>query len=234
MSTVRILLVGYGRMGRLVGQLAPEYGCEVAGIVDPASPDHGKTADDPAWANVDVAIDFSTADAVPANIPVLARRGIRVVIGTTGWQQHEVTLRKAVSDADGGAVAAPNFSTGVVLFEALVAKAAALFGPQADFGAYLHEAHHAMKKDAPSGTALLLKRTAEAAGFARTIDVSSTRAGHIPGTHTLGFDGPSESITLTHMARDRAAFARGALAAARWIQGRRGWFTMHDVLGVSR
>jgi 4-hydroxy-tetrahydrodipicolinate reductase len=89
-----------------------------------------------------------------------------------------------------------------------------------------------MKKDAPSGTAIHLKKAAEAAGYARPIDVSSTRSGHIPGTHTFGFDGPSESITLTHTARDRAAFARGALAAARWLKGRRGWFTMQDVLGL--
>ena len=89
-----------------------------------------------------------------------------------------------------------------------------------------------MKKDAPSGTALLLKNTMEKAGYSRPIDVASTRAGHIPGTHTIGFDGPAESITLSHTARDRSAFARGALQAARWVKGRRGWFTMHDVLGL--
>jgi 4-hydroxy-tetrahydrodipicolinate reductase len=121
----------------------------------------------------------------------------------------------------------------VVLFDAIVAHAAKLFAAQADFGAFLHEAHHAAKKDAPSGTALLLKRSMEQAGFPRPIDVAATRAGFIPGTHTIGFDGPAETITLTHAARDRTAFARGALAAARWVQGKRGWFTMQDVLGVS-
>jgi 4-hydroxy-tetrahydrodipicolinate reductase len=183
---------------------------------------------------VDVAIDFTAPGAVAASIPALARRRINVVLGTTGWHQHEPALRKAVADAGIGIVAAPNFSTGVVLFEALVASAARLFAGRDDFGAFLHEAHHAMKKDAPSGTALLLKRTMEEAGYARPIDVSSTRAGFIPGTHTIGFDGPSESITLSHTARDRGAFARGALMAARWVQGRQGWFTMHDVLGVPR
>ena len=108
-------------------------------------------------------------------------------------------------------MAAPNFSTGVVLFEAIVAHAARCFAAQAEFGAWLHEAHHATKKDAPSGTALMLKRAMEEAGYTRPIDVSSTRAGYIPGTHTIGFDGPAESITLTHTARDRSAFARGAL-----------------------
>jgi len=127
---------------------------------------------------------------------------------------------------------APNFSTGVVLFEALVKEAARLFAPHQDFGAWLHEAHHVMKKDAPSGTAILLKKAMEDGAFSRPIDVSSTRAGHIPGTHTIGFDGPAESITLSHTARDRSTFARGALTAARWVKDKRGWFTMHDVLGI--
>ena len=102
------------------------------------------------------------------------------------------------------------------------------------FGAWLHEAHHHKKKDAPSGTALLLKRAMEQSGYSLPIDVSSTRAGHEPGTHTIGFDGPAESITLSHSARDRTAFARGALTAAKWVHGKRGWFTMRDVLGIGQ
>ena len=229
---MRILLVGHGKMGQLVGSLASQYGCEVAGVIDPQSPIHGGGPDAAVWAGVDVAIDFSIPDSVTANVPVLAKRGISVVIGTTGWGPHEAALRQVVTEAGVGVVAAPNFSTGVVLFEALVARAAALFAGQADFGAYLHEAHHAAKKDAPSGTALLLKRTMESAGFDRPIDVSSSRAGSIPGTHTIGFDGPAETITLTHTARDRTAFARGALTAATWLKGRRGWYSMRDVLGL--
>lgn len=229
---IRILLVGYGKMGQMVGRLAREYDAEVAGIVDPPSPDHVADLDDPRWQDVDVAIDFTSPDAVITNVPLLARRGINVVLGTTGWQQHEAELRNVIAETRSGIVAAPNFSTGVVLFDALVAHAAALFAGQAEFGAWLHEAHHAMKKDAPSGTALKLKRSMEDAGYLRSIDVSATRVGYVPGTHTIGFDGPSESITLTHAARDRGAFARGALTAARWVQGRRGWFTMHDVLGL--
>ena len=231
---MRLLLVGHGKMGRMVETLAAEAGFDVAGVIDPLSPSHSAGPDDDRWRGVDVAIDFSTADSVTSNLPVLARRGISLVVGTTGWSKHEPMLRQVVADAAVGIVVAPNFSTGVVLFEALVAQASKLFGPQADFSAFLHEAHHAAKTDAPSGTALMLKRTMEQAGFPRTIDVSSTRAGFIPGTHTVGFDGPAETITLTHTARDRSAFARGALVAARWIHGRRGWFTMRDVLGVGR
>ena len=229
---MKLLLVGHGRMGQLVGELAGQYDCEVAGVMDPASPRHGGGADADRWAGVDVAIDFSTPDSVPANVPALARRGINMVVGTTGWAAHEAALRQAIADAGVGIVVAPNFSTGVVLFEAIVAQAAKLFAGQQDFGAFLHEAHHAAKKDAPSGTALSLKRAVEQAGYARPIDVSSTRAGFIPGTHTIGFDGPAETITLSHAARDRTAFARGALVAARWVHGKRGWFTMKDVLGV--
>jgi 4-hydroxy-tetrahydrodipicolinate reductase len=229
---VKILLVGHGKMGRMVESLAQSYGCEVAGVIDDQSPSHGGGPDAERWKGVDVAVDFTTPDAVMANASVLARRGINLIIGTTGWAKHEPELRQIVSDAGVGIVVAPNFSTGVVLFEAIVTQAAKLFAPQNDFGAFVHEAHHAAKKDAPSGTALLLKRTMEASGFARPIDVSATRAGFIPGTHTVGFDGPAETITLTHLARDRTAFARGALTAARWVQGKRGWYTMRDVLGV--
>jgi 4-hydroxy-tetrahydrodipicolinate reductase len=251
---IRLLLVGYGRMGKLVEGLAGEYGCEVAGIVDPMLGPDGVDSD--RWqgagggavgaaalgaapgvapgAAIDVAIDFSSSDAVVTNLPALARRHINVVVGTTGWGPHEQALRGVVEQAGIGVVAAPNFSTGVVLFDAIVARAATLFASQADVGAFLHEAHHQLKKDAPSGTALLLERTMKQAGFTRPIDVSSTRAGHIPGTHTIGFDGPAETITLTHTARDRSAFARGALVAAAWVAGRQGWFTMQDVLGLQK
>jgi 4-hydroxy-tetrahydrodipicolinate reductase len=228
---MRILLVGHGRMGRLVESLAGEYGCEVAGAMDSRAAAEGPDA--PRWKDVDVAIDFSTAAAVAANAIALANRGINLVIGTTGWQKDEPSVRAAVERAGVGVVASPNFSTGVAVLDAVVARAARLLAPQPDFGAWIHEAHHAAKKDAPSGTALLFKRTIEAAGYTRPIDVSSTRAGHIPGSHTVGFDGPAETVTLTHVARDRSAFARGALVAARWVKGRRGWYTMRDVLGLT-
>jgi 4-hydroxy-tetrahydrodipicolinate reductase len=226
----QLLLVGHGKMGRMVEALAPEYGFAVAGVVDPAA--GSDDVESPRWDGVDVAIDFSTADAVRVNAPALARRGINLVVGTTGWSAHEAGLRHVIETAGTAIVAAPNFSVGVVLFEAVVSAAARMFAAQPDFGAFIHETHHAAKTDAPSGTALLLQRTMAAAGFDRPIDVSSSRVGFVPGTHVVGFDGPAETIALTHAARDRTAFARGALTAARWVGGRRGWFTMKDVLGV--
>ena len=230
---MRILLVGYGKMGRLVGDLAPQYGCEVAGIVDPSAPAYAAALDDPRWKGVDVAIDFTSPEAAVGNVMTLAKQGINIVLGTTGWKAHEAELRATISAAGVGIVAAPNFSTGVVLFDAIVRQAAAMFAGQPDFDAFLHEAHHNAKKDAPSGTALMLKTSMVESGYSRHIDVSATRAGYIPGTHTIGFDGPSESITLTHTARDRGAFARGAITAAKWVKGRQGWFTMQDVLGIA-
>jgi 4-hydroxy-tetrahydrodipicolinate reductase len=229
---MRILLVGHGRMGRMVADLVPEYGYDIAGIVDPQSPLHGGSVDDERWRGVDVAIDFTFPDAVKTNVAALAAKGVNLVIGTTGWQADEPAVRRMVESAGIGVVAAPNFSVGVVLFEAIVARAAGLFAAQQEFGAFVHEAHHDKKKDAPSGTAILLKQDMVDAGYTRTIDVSSTRAGYMPGVHTVGFDGPAETIVLSHSARDRSGFARGALAAAGWVKGRKGFFTMKDVLGA--
>ena len=222
---MKLLIVGYGRMGRIVDALSAEYGMEVAGRVDIADAE----AD---WPEADVAIDFSVADAVPGNLRRLAARGTDVVIGTTGWGSVEADLRREVAERKVGVVAAPNFALGVNLFAALVERAAGLMAPHPAFGAWIHEAHHAAKRDAPSGTALLLEAAMRGGGYTAAVDVSSTRAGAIPGTHTVGFDAPGETITLTHTARDRSGFARGALEAARWVHGRRGWFTMKDVLGI--
>ncbi len=226
---MRILIVGRGRMGRLVESLAPDYGMTVAGVVDRSSGERAIADGD--FGVVDAAIDFTLPDAVPANLPLLAARGINVVIGTTGWQDHESAMRALAADAGIGVLAASNFSIGMNVFQLVVEEAARRLAAQPDVGAWIHERHHDRKKDAPSGTALTLKAGMETAGFTRAIDVASTRAGFMPGTHTVGFDGPSETIELTHTVRDRAVFARGALMAARWLAGRRGWYSMRDMLG---
>ena len=214
-------------MGRLVEALSPDYGFQVAGTVD-----IDNAAQDDAWPQADIAVDFSLADAVPVNFPRLAARGMNIVIGATGWQAEESRLRAEAEARGIGVVAAPNFAVGVNLFLALIERAAELWREQPAFGAWLHELHHAAKRDAPSGTALAIESAMRAHGYRHPIDVSSSRAGSIPGTHTVGFDAAAETITLTHTARDRAVFARGALHAAQWLQGKRGWFTMKDVLGL--
>ncbi|NQW05034.1 MAG: dihydrodipicolinate reductase [Acidobacteria bacterium] len=224
----RILLVGHGRMGRLVEQLAPDYDCHVGAIVTGATGARG-IAD--AQGDFDVAIDFTAPDAVRGNLPVLAARGINVVIGTTGWHTCESEMRAIAAEHGIGVLAASNFSIGLHIFSGAVANAAGRFAAQDDVGAWIHEAHHSGKKDAPSGTALTLQQIMRKAGYTRDISVSSTRAGAIPGTHTVGFDGPSETVTLTHTVRDRAVFARGALEVTCWLVGKKGWFTMNEFLG---
>ncbi len=225
---MRVLLLGHGRMGRLVESLAAEYGATVAGVIDEHS--GPRAIADGAFGAADVAIDFTLADAVPKNLPQLAERKINVVIGTTGWHAHEETMKDIAAKAGIGVLAASNFSLGMNIFQLAVEEASRNFAKHAEFGAWLHEAHHVMKKDAPSGTALTLKAGMVRAGYGRPIDVSSTRAGSVPGTHTVGFDGPSETIELTHTVRDRAVFARGALTAAAWLVGKRGWFSLRDML----
>jgi 4-hydroxy-tetrahydrodipicolinate reductase len=222
---MRILLIGHGKMGRLVEGLAASYGAKVAGIVTSRSGLDGIAA-----ANADVAIDFSVADAVADNLAQLASKQVDVVIGTTGWSDREPALREIAERAGIGVIAAANFSLGMHVFKKTVSDAAARFAAMPNVGAWVHESHHSAKKDAPSGTALLLMAAMVDAGYTRPIDVSSTRAGSIPGTHVVGFDGPSETVTLTHTVRDRAVFARGALEAAAWVRGRRGWFTVEDML----
>lgn len=230
-GAVRLLLVGYGRMGRLVDSLSDSHHCTVVGRLDVDNNAKGEGLLDDTGTAADVAIDFSTADAVLLNFPRLAERGLNIVVGTTGWGAHEADMRAVAERAGIGVVAASNFSVGVLVFEQIVREAARHFSGHDEFGAWLYEIHHAAKRDAPSGTALMLQRSMEAAGYARRIDVASSRAGAVPGTHTVGFDAPFETITLTHTARDRATFAHGALVAARWIHGRRGWYGMKDVLG---
>ena len=225
---MRILLLGHGRMGRLVESLAPEYGGTIAGVIDEQSGE--RAIADGQFGDVDVAIDFTLADAVPRNLLQLAGRRINVVIGTTGWQSQESAMRVVAKDAGIGVLAASNFSLGMNVFQLAVEEASRHFARHPEFGAWIHEAHHVMKKDAPSGTALTIKSGMEDAGYQRPIGMSSTRAGSIPGTHTVGFDGPSETIELTHTVRDRAVFARGALTAAKWLVGKQGWFSIRDLL----
>jgi 4-hydroxy-tetrahydrodipicolinate reductase len=218
---MKLLIVGYGKMGRMVEELAVSAGFEIVGRVDEGRDE---------WADADVAIDFSTADALLSNFNQYTSRRMSAVIGTTGWNAHRDRLRAEAERAGIGIVATGNFSIGVNIFERVVAEAARLMATQPQFGAWIHEIHHSAKRDAPSGTALLLRDAMVDAGFNRAIDISSARAGMIPGTHTVGFDSASDTIELIHRARDRRGFASGALLAARWVHGRTGWFNMQEVL----
>ena len=221
--SLKLLVVGYGKMGRMVEELAAGQDVEIVGRVDEGRDE---------WRPADVAVDFSTASALLVNFPKYAQSRMNVVIGTTGWGEHTDKLRADAAQAGLGIVASANFSIGVNIFQRIVAETARMMQAQPQYGAWVHEIHHSAKRDAPSGTAIQLRDAMNAAGFDRTIDMSSSRAGMIPGTHTIGFDGPSDTIELIHTARDRRGFASGALVAAKWITGRTGWFSMQDVLGV--
>ena len=180
-----------------------------------------------------MAVDFSTPEATLATAPKLAALGVNLVVGhdrLAGARGRAAGRR--CSRPGSGPWWPPNFSLAANLLDALTQAAGRMFSNSKSYGAFIHEAHHAAKKDAPSGTALMLRRALERGGYALPVDISSTRAGFIPGIHTVGFDGPAETLTLTHTVRDRATLAHGALEAARWVVGRKGWFGMRDVLGI--
>ena len=224
--TLRIAVFGVGRLGREIVALAPDRDATVVvtfGRDVPASPEALRAA------APDVAIDVSVAEAVVNHAQLCFDAGVPLVIGVTGWQEHVPVVAAAADAAHGAVLIAPNFSIGATLFTAAVADAARRFSRALGFDAAIVETHHAMKKDAPSGTARSL---AEAVRVSRGADVpvSSVRVGHVPGVHTLVLDAPFEQITLTHEARDRRVFADGALRAAHWLHGRTGRFTMADIV----
>ena len=232
MSEVRLALIGMGKMGRALASLAPERGFRVVAELDPARPGYAGVSRD-SLAGAQVAIDFTTPDAAPGNARACAAAGCPVVVGTTGWYAELPAVAADVERNNGAILTAPNFSVGVAVFDRVVAEAARLFGQLGVFDAHLVETHHAAKKDAPSGTAGALAKTASAA-LGRTIPITSIRTGHVPGTHEVVFDAPFEQVRLVHEARDRRVFAEGALVAARWVVGRRGVFTMADVLNTEQ
>ena len=221
-----------GKMGRALAQLAPERGFRVVAEIDP-SIHAAATVTREALRDAQVAIEFTMPDAAPANIRACVAAGCPVVVGTTGWYDQLPALRSEVERAGGALLAAPNFSVGVAIFDRVVAEAARLFGAVDGFEAHMIETHHSAKKDAPSGTAAALARTARAkAAMGRALPITSVRVGSVPGTHELIFDAPFEQVRLVHEARDRRVFAEGALVAARWLVGRTGVFGMQDVLST--
>jgi 4-hydroxy-tetrahydrodipicolinate reductase len=222
---IPLALIGTGKMGRALAQLAPERGFRVV-----AELGRGNLVSRESLNDAKVAIEFTTPNAAPANVRACAEAGCPVVVGTTGWYDQLPAVREDVLRMGGAMLAAPNFSLGVALFERVVVEAARLFRNVPGFDAHLIETHHAAKKDAPSGTAASLARAASTAS-GRAMPITSVRVGSVPGTHEIIFDAPFEQVRLTHEARDRRVFAEGALTAARWLVGREGAFTMQDMLG---
>lgn len=226
-----LAIVGYGKMGRLIEQLAPEYGFAVRAKFDSRNNRHGDGLTREALSGVDVAVEFSTPEAAGANIQRLAAAGVNAAVGTTGWLEQLPAAHHAVTQSGTGLVWAPNFSVGVNLFLQAVSYTAALFARQQEYDAWGWEIHHAAKKDSPSGTLRKLAEEMRAGGYDRPISLSANRAGAHPGTHEIGFDSLGDTITLRHTARSREGFARGALRAARWVSGKKGLFEFREILG---
>jgi 4-hydroxy-tetrahydrodipicolinate reductase len=188
----------------------------------------GVTAEN--FRGIDVAVDFSIPSAVVENVERISALGVNIVVGTTGWTEHVDRVKAAVRKNGIGLVWSPNYSIGVNVFAHVVAETARLLAKEPEYGAWAWEIHHATKKDAPSGTLLKLIDEMTRAGYSRAIDVSSNRAGAHPGTHEIGFDSAADTITLRHVARGREGFARGALKAAQWVVGKKGFHEFREIL----
>ena len=223
---MKITLIGHGAMGQLIERLATEKGHTIGAVID-----HPYATSDLAARvkGCDVAIDFTTAEAVRRNVEACMIAGVPLVQGTTGWNAERGEIERLVSDAGGAFVFGANFSIGVNLFYRVVDFASELLAKFPEYEAFLEEQHHSRKKDAPSGTALKLKEVVSR-HIANDFSVSATRAGNIPGTHRVGFDGPADQILLEHTARSREGFASGAILAAEWIVGKKGFFEFTDVI----
>ncbi len=225
----RLALVGYGRMGQLVDQLAFSHGFEVALRLDEFNNLGGVGLTPENLEGIGVVIDFSIPEVVADDAVRLAELGVPLVIGTTGWLDQLQRVRSAFERSGAGLVYGANFSIGVNAFYRVVEAAARVFAEHDEYDAFLYEAHHKFKKDAPSGTALRLIQAVHEAGYKRDMDVAIQRSGQFPGIHEIGFDSEADTIRVSHTARSRAGFALGALKAARWIMSRSGVYEFSQV-----
>ena len=222
---MRVALIGFGVMGQLVAAEVRKAGDEVGAVI---SSKNGDELEEKLGGH-DVAIDFSVGDTVLKNVEACVRAEVPLVEGATGWKQHEAQAKQIVNEHSGAMVYGANFSIGVNLFYRIAKQASALFAAVDGYSPFIEEAHHNRKRDAPSGTALKL-RDLMSEQLGPDIPTASTRAGHIPGTHRVGFDSEADQILLTHTARSRQGFASGALLAAHWIHGRTGVFEFAEVI----
>ena len=234
---MRIVVLGFGKMGSLIAKFAPSFGFEIAAIVDRTFDKKELRPENvPCYValelvprnSYDLVIDFSSPDRIIERVQFLAIHKKPMVIGITGWNEKMAWARELCTDNDGACIQSPNFSLGVQLFFLLFQEAFSLFTNFQQYDTALIEMHHAQKQDAPSGTALLMQEIA--LGCRKYLPISSVRCGKLPGTHEVLFDSEEDTITLTHSAKTRDGFAKGALMAAQWICGKTGWFSMNDMI----
>ncbi|MBL8183026.1 MAG: dihydrodipicolinate reductase [Blastocatellia bacterium] len=225
---MKLALIGCGAMGRIIERLALAKGHEVSVVIDEA--DSGLASNELAakLSGSDVAIDFTVAAAVKRNVAACVSAGVPIVVGTTGWLEDRAEIENIVAEGRGSLVFGANFSIGVNLFYKVAEYAAGLFAKFPEYEVFIEEQHHSRKLDSPSGTALKLKDVVSK--HVKVGDIAATRAGNIPGTHRLGFDGPADQILLEHTARSREGFASGAILAAEWIAGKQGFYEFTEIL----
>ncbi|HWN18127.1 MAG TPA: dihydrodipicolinate reductase C-terminal domain-containing protein [Gemmatimonadales bacterium] len=227
---MRIAIVGNGRMGKAVAALGPQRGHSIHTVVNSGDNTGGQALTRERLAGADVAIEFTGPEAAVTNLERLIELGIPTVTGTTGWSDALPRITRLVEARNGALLHAANFSVGVHLFLRAARELARSFGGRAEFVASIREEHHAAKVDSPSGTALLLQQRLGESDKSRSFPITSVRTGTVPGTHELVYEGPHETVALSHVARDREAFAAGALAAAEWLPGKTGVFTFEHLL----
>lgn len=242
---MRISIIGYGKMGREIERLAIAKGIEVAAIIDPTDSKATQRKISKDTVDFDVAIDFSVPNAVVENVRQVSGLGKNIVVGTTGWYNSLNDVKDIVRESGVGFIYSPNFSIGVNLFFKIIDESSKLFNKISDYDAFVYEGHHNQKLDSPSGTAKalgdiilnnierknkLVFDKLDRKILPEELHVASFRAGSIPGTHVVGFDSEADTIELKHTARSRAGFALGALLAAKWIAGRKGFYTMQDFM----
>ncbi|HSW39078.1 MAG TPA: dihydrodipicolinate reductase C-terminal domain-containing protein [Acidobacteriota bacterium] len=226
---MKIALLGYGKMGKLIEETALRAGMEIGPKLDIDDNPDGSGVTAVSMEGVDVAIEFSQPEAALSNITAAARAGVSIVAGTTGWFDKRAQVERLVNETGIGLIYGANFSIGMNLFFEIVDHASRIVGMIPQYDAFLMEEHHHAKKDAPSGTALNLRDLMRPHLNNPDLDIACIRAGHIPGTHVVGFDGEADTILLEHRARNRKGFAEGAVLAARWIAGKKGIYDFRQV-----
>jgi len=229
MTNRNLAIIGDGKMGQAIRQLAVEKGWRVTAVIGERESADGVGISRLSLGEPDVAVEFTQPSAAVANVMACLRERVPIVVGTTGWYDSLQEVTRAATESDTPLLWSPNFSLGVNVLIELARDAAKMMSTLEEFDAHIVETHHAKKKDAPSGTAIAIAKAA-ADALDRPIPTTSVRTGSVPGTHELIFDGAFEQLSLIHRARDRRVFAEGALKAADWLVGRKGVFTMRDVL----
>lgn len=232
MDKPKLAIVGYGKMGQAIESVAKQKGFEITDIFDIEN-----LLNENQNYRFDVAIDFTTPDAIIDNINKYAKLKKNAVVGTTGWYEHLGEVKKIVEEAEIGIIYSSNFSVGVQIYFKIVEEISKIMNHFEDYDAFVHEIHHKYKKDSPSGTALTIgnillenlqrkhKISTSAKEFTPdSINISSSRGGEVVGIHSVTFDSSFDSIEVIHRAKNRSGFALGALIASQSIFGKKGLF----------